>query len=144
MLKVNRFQQFAMNMSIINLVEFREWFWGKFDRWRGKTTKGPTAYARYLGIKQQYVSDWLSGKYTPKSQEHIQLLAEKYPDVYQVLGLRDPLDALPPGFAERLRLAIVEIREAIEQEGVSVDSPRADEIKKSIMDKFGFEYKDTE
>lgn len=132
-----------MKIDIITIV-FREWFWEKYEKFRKGTNNGPTAFARYLGIKQQHVSAWLNGEYTPKSHEHISKLAEKYPDVYLALGLPDPLASLPPEFAQRIRRAVVEIRETIEQEGVKVDSPRAEEIRNSIMAKYGLVRTSTE
>ena len=96
-------------MIILVAEDFRSWFWGKFEEWRRGTTNGPTAFARYLGIAQyQSVSDWLNGRYKPKSQEHIAKIADKFPDVYEILGLEPPaqpdddplLNAINRDFAE--------------------------------------------
>jgi hypothetical protein len=130
-----------MKLHIINLVEFKDWFLEKFVEWRGKTTNGPTAYARYLGIKQQAVNDWLQGKYIPKSHEHITRLAELYPEVYTVLGMEgppDPLTGLPDDFARRVRLAGSRIRNAIEQGEVSPGTPEYDKFVTDTMREFGF------
>jgi hypothetical protein len=133
-------------MNIINFVEFKVWLWGKFEEWRKGTTNGPTAFARYLGIdKQQSVSDWLNGKYKPKSQEHIAKIAEKYPEVYDVLGIdkpSDPFDKLPPS-ARGMRLALEEIKAEIEAEDIPLDSPEAEKIVISIMERYGFRPMDT-
>lgn len=106
-------------------MTFKDWFLEKFVEWRGKTTNGPTAYARYLDIKQQAVNDWLQGKYVPKSHEHISKLAEKYPDIYRVLGMSDPRGNLPPEFSDLFD----RIKSAIEKAGVDPESPEANRFR---------------
>lgn len=121
-------------MNTIRVVDFREWFEEKFYLWRGRSTQGPTAFARYLGITQQYVSAWLAGKYQPKSAEHIAKLADKYPDVYEVLGIESlPLSKIPPDLAGRLRSALSEIANTLAANNIDPDSDEATRVANSIM-----------
>jgi transcriptional regulator with XRE-family HTH domain len=88
-MNVNRFQQLIIKMRIIEFVTFKEWIWEKFYEWRGKTTRGVSEYAKYLEVKQPTVSAWMKGEYGPRG-ENLKKLAEKYPDVYDALGLPVP------------------------------------------------------
>ena len=118
----------------MRIVEFKDWFWEKFDEWRGKTVKGPTDFARYLGIRQQYVSNWLSGKYKPKSLEQIAKIAERFPEVYEVLGVQ------PFGGDLRVRLKSAVSEALILMLDNKID-PNSGEGKKIIADiaaKYGF------
>lgn len=131
------------NLNIIIYVDFKDWFWDKFNEWRGKTTNGPVAFARYLDIKPQYVSSWLSGKYRPRKLEHIAVLAEHYPDVYDVLGMEPPnnqaaFESLPPD----LRAAYLEVQAAL----VGLDPTSAEAVNKviEIMGKYGYKHTRTE
>jgi len=103
---------------------FQEWFWEKFEEWRRGTKNGPTAFARYLGIKQQYVSNWLDGKFKPRGK-NIAKLAEKYPDVYEALGLPMPE---PVDFRERLETALRVALEEIVTKGVDLNSSEGERI----------------
>lgn len=104
-------------MDIINLVnnkasaDFKEWIWEKFEEWRKGSTNGPSAYARYLGVKQQLVSGWLNGDYKPRMESIIKL-AEKYPDVYEVLGMNAPSAIKDPETVEERAERILELLEA--------------------------------
>jgi transcriptional regulator with XRE-family HTH domain len=85
-------------MRIINIVNFGEWIWEKFYEWRGKSTKGVSEFAKHLGVKQPTVSAWMKGEYGPRG-ENLKRIAEKYPDVYAVLGLPMPEQATDPDLA---------------------------------------------
>jgi len=79
----------------MDIVEFKEWFWDKFATWRGKSDKGITEFANFLGVKQPTVSSWTKGPYTPRGK-NLALVAKVYPDVYEVLGLSSPAGAGVP------------------------------------------------
>lgn len=128
-------------------IEFRQWFWEKFEAWRKGTTNGPTAFARYLGVPQQYVTLWLNGKGKPGVKQ-ISKIAEKYPDVYEALGIEPvgpilPAESLPPEFRTRLQSALDEIERTIVQEGLDRESERAEQVAISVMERFGFKYIET-
>ncbi len=123
-------------------MEFKTWFWGKFEEWRRGSTKGPTAYARYLGVKQQLVSAWLNGNFQPRMDSIIKL-AEKYPDIYEVLNVDAPLDlsVLPPDDAASLRAALVEVRSTLH--GQTLSETEARKLSDSIMARHGWYRKAT-
>lgn len=60
---------------------FLEWEKGTGQR------QSYSAFARYLGVKQSTLSQWLTGNYPPNI-EHVRILAEKLgSDIYSVMGL---------------------------------------------------------
>lgn len=129
---------------------FKDWIWAKFEEWRKGTTNGPTAFARFLEIdKQQSVSDWLNGKYKPKSQEHITKIAKKYPDVYEILDIPEPAppplssESLPPEFRSRLESAMRDIANTLEARKIDPASDEAEQVAIEVMERFGFTYKST-
>ena len=121
-----------MESDTIVIVEFRDWLWGKFEEWRRGTTKGPAAFARYLGIKQQQVSAWLNGDYRP-NLDGIAKLAERYPDIYEVLGVPDPLDTWP----EPSRSMAKEIRSVMISLGPPADRPEVVSAINEIVARYG-------
>ncbi len=73
---------------------FSDWITKKYISWRGNKTGSEstvTSYARYIGVPQQVMSDWMKkGGKVPKSGKYINKLAEHYPEIYDVLNLPRP------------------------------------------------------
>lgn len=124
---------------------FKTWFWGKFEEWRKGTVNGPTAFAAYLGVKQQYVSRWLDGKSRPQSLKIIKKLAETYPDVYDILGIEptpeedDLYSQVPPPYRDQLRAAINEITANLIERELLPESPEGKLLAREIFFKHGFD-----
>ncbi len=105
-------------------VMFAEWFNRKYSEWRGDEITqdySVSAFARYLGVNQQNVDDYLKGKSVPRSNKIINRLVEKLgTEVYRALGLkinaRDELiiemNRLPPELYPELISQIRELRAA--------------------------------
>jgi hypothetical protein len=132
------------------MINFKDWFWGKFEEWRKGTTNGPTAYARYLNIKQQAVSSWLDGKYIPKSQQNIYKLGLKYPEIYDLFGFSRSdgeevsFEQWPSDLRQRLLSADREIRERFTEYAITdPESPEALQVVIDVMEQHGFRYTDT-
>lgn len=117
-------------------MEFGKWLNKKFSDWRGETRKGVTDFAAYIGVSHPVMSNWLNGKSKkPPSPENIGKLADKYPDVYDVLGLPRPqaaidvhsiaavLSKLPPGEAERFVAAYLDFSAACKAAGIEKTDP---------------------
>jgi len=70
---------------------FAEWLNQKYKEWRGdEITReySVSAFARYLGITQQNVDDYLKGESVPRQTKIINKLVEKYgAEVYKAIGL---------------------------------------------------------
>ena len=68
---------------------FTKWINEKYLDWRkneyGRDV-GISAYARYLRLKRGTVNKWLDGS-VPDEQETISILAETYPEVYEILNV---------------------------------------------------------
>lgn len=74
---------------------------GKFIAWEKTQTRRQSysAFARYLGVKQASLSQWMNGNYTPTGDNLVKVAAVLGPEVYKVLGLVSPDEShVPPPF----------------------------------------------
>jgi len=132
-------------------MDFSDWITGKYIQWRGPKIGAEStisAYARYIGVSQQVMSDWMKkdGK-IPRSTAHINILAKHYPDVYGILGLEPPapdLDYLPDDFRRRLQSAMSETEAALRERGLTGSDPEAVTITIQIFEKWGFRHTSTD
>jgi len=70
---------------------FQKWFRSKFEAWReGKygVDSSQAAFARYLDINVQSVSEYLEGESTPKHIQTVEKLFRAYgKEIYPLLGI---------------------------------------------------------
>jgi hypothetical protein len=135
------------------VMNFSDWITNKYIKWRGNRVGSEstvTAFADYIGVPQQVISGWMKkGGKTPKSSKYITLLAAKYPEIYEILGIPSPetqeeLEGLPPSFRRRIRSATAEVNRLMEERGLSGEDPEAEELTIQIFEKWGFKYASTE
>lgn len=73
--------------------EFSVWISKKYTEWRGDTIgRGGTvsAYARWVGVAQPLMDDWMKGRKVPTSAQSIGALVGRYgSEVYDVLGINN-------------------------------------------------------
>lgn len=72
---------------------FRDWFREKYDYWReGKYGReaSQSAFARYLGINQKSVNEYLNGKSVPEHETVIEKLRSIYGDQFLIALGRQP------------------------------------------------------
>ena len=71
--------------------QFPEWLKHKYTEWRGDTigrSGTVSAYARWLGVSQPAMSEWMTGNRTPESPKSINALVSKYGmEVYEILRI---------------------------------------------------------
>lgn len=133
----------------MKLMEFSEWISKKYAEWRGDAfgnDRSVSQFAALLGVKQVSLSEWMNGKYAPKSQQHINRIAVYYPDVYEVLGLDPPPDELscvPEPYRSRISAALAEIRRRLLDRSLSPDSPEAESIAIETFKEFGLMWSKT-
>jgi hypothetical protein len=134
-------------------MDFSDWITKKYIDWRGERVGSEstvTAFADFLGVPQPSMSSWMKkGGKTPKSAKYITLLAVKYPEIYDVLGIEPPetqeeLEGLPPAFRRRIRSATAEVNRLMEERGLSGEDPEAEELTIQIFEKWGLKYTSTE
>ena len=69
--------------------QFQTWMTIKYIEWRGNAMgrNGTiSAYARWVGVPQPTMSEWLNGNNVPESPKNIKALVDKYgKEVYEVL-----------------------------------------------------------
>ncbi len=78
--------------KILVMGKFSEWLMDRFVEWEKSQARRQSysAFARYLGVKQASLSQWIIGNYVPTG-ENVKRLAEKLGvEIYDVLGLPRP------------------------------------------------------
>ena len=107
----------------------------KYDDWSQGGKKSENQFAIWLKVSQSSVNSWISGsRGAPKTQDTIERIALRYPEIYKIIGVSDPLGALPPKKRERMRLALREIADNT----VGEDDPNWDSKTKEILERYGF------
>lgn len=74
--------------------EWHGWLFEKFSEWEKSTGRRQTysAFAKYLGVTQPSLSQWLAGNYPPQG-DNLRKIAEKCgTEIYELLGLGVPPD----------------------------------------------------
>ena len=79
-----------MNWFTIDPMEFRIWLTEKYVEWRGDKfghNSSVTAFAEYIGTKQQLMSGWMNGDFAP-AKANIDKLANKLGyEIYDILDI---------------------------------------------------------
>lgn len=125
---------------------FTKWINEKFFEWRGASRRGVTDFAEYVGVSQQTMSLWLNGDRGNRlSPQSIAKLAEKFPDVYEAVGLTGPsrMRYLPSSMRRRLEQAQAQTERCLRERGLTGEDPEAEEIAIRIFERHGFKYTET-
>ena len=129
------------------VVDFSEWINKKYAEWRGESRNSVVNFAEYVGVSQQVMSFWLNGRNKkPPSPQSIAKLADKFPDVYEVVGLPQPpsrLNYLPRTFRRRLERAQAETERIFRERGLTGEMPEAEQVAIEVFEKYGFKYMET-
>jgi transcriptional regulator with XRE-family HTH domain len=121
-------------------MTFAQWLFQKYLDWQKEIGSRQTIeeFARHLKTSQPTVSEWMSGKYKPKSAKQINRLTELYGlEVYDVLNLPRPVsipyDQFPPELKSTITEALAEASAIVTARGLSPDSPETLEIARVIL-----------
>jgi transcriptional regulator with XRE-family HTH domain len=123
---------------------FSKWLTDKYLDWQKASGSRRTLdeYAKLLRVGQSTISEWMNGRYNPRSAKHIDLLRAQYGDeVYDILGLPRPAaepDVLPGAYIEELHAIRNEINAEIKRQNVHPMSPEAEAIGIRIMAAHGW------
>jgi len=72
-------------------MEFSDWIYEQYFKWRGTSRKSLSQYADYLGISHQTLSAWFNRtRLTPSNYAVIVAIAHKHPEIYRKLDLPLP------------------------------------------------------
>lgn len=102
-------------------------------------------FAEYLGVPPTSYSNWINTGITPSARYIDKLAAKLGTEVYDVVGMARPgetipIDHLPTVVQHQLSEFVAELSLALS--GVDPESVEAMEITRSVMDKFGFKFKE--
>lgn len=130
-------------------MKFNDWITKKYIEWRGDAVgnvRTITDFAEWIGVSQSVMSYWMKkdGK-IPRTQKLIYKIADKYPEVYDILGLTSPSffnSKVPSRLMRTLDEALREIGSVIEERNIPIDSPEAEKISKEILERRGFIFKE--
>lgn len=127
-------------------MEFKDWFYDEFIKWRGKTMASVTDFAIYLGYKQPVVSGWLNGRNKPSAKTLPRLANKLGNGIYSVMGLPAPdeLESLPSVFLDPILAARREYTIELSNKGITSDTPEARQIIKDAFDRHGVKFTFTE
>lgn len=133
----------------------RSWFFNKYLEWQKEIgePRDQIEFAKYLGIAQPTLSNYVSGKRKPGKLACQQIYQATHDlTIYDVCGFARPteewapvpLSRLPARIRKRLDTAMTEINATYVSRSISPESPEAESIAIEVMRKHGFKYSDTE
>ncbi|GAP08039.1 predicted transcriptional regulator [Anaerolinea thermolimosa] len=128
---------------------FKDWLAQKFNDWEKTQGRKQSyyAFARYLGVSQANLAQWMEGAALP-SGDDLRTLAELLgAEVYDLLQMDRPdpqlerllggFPALPSSLRERLSVAIWEASQYLKKHGLSAESVEAKKAILEIFARFG-------
>ena len=75
------------------MTTYAEWLEGKFTEWSNtqpRRNRSLTSFAKYLGVGQPSLSQWMAGNYPP-SNDNVERLADKLGyEIYDILEMPRP------------------------------------------------------
>ena len=138
------------DFTIINLMDFQEWFHHRFMEYERQSgfRKTVKEFAEYIGLPQPTISSYLTGINKPGSQKNLEKLAAVFgPEVYEVVGKSstvfhyDPISEAPPEIKSKFSAAMAAANQkfrAAAEAGVVLSESEAEQILVESMAKYGF------
>jgi transcriptional regulator with XRE-family HTH domain len=125
---------------------FTDWFNNKYLEWENKQGRRQTitSFAKYLGIRQPYVSNWLNGKYKPSGTNIVKIANKLGPEIYDFFSEEQKdfslicIDQLPLDIRSHLFFAVTEINESITSSQLDPESSKTAKLVEEIFFKHGF------
>ena len=73
-------------------MEFSDWIRNKFLEWERErgSRQSYSEFARYLGVKQTTLSQWMRGGFEPKGEYVDRLAVHLGTEIYGILGIGEP------------------------------------------------------
>jgi hypothetical protein len=133
------------NIAIIKPMAFSDWINQKYIEWRGTTRGTVTEFAEdYIGVKQSIMSQWMRPNGKKPNAKSIGILAQRYPEVYDILDLPRPridletvFSKLPIAWRENFSKAFLEYNSELSRAGIDTNSPEAREIINQAFERHG-------
>ncbi len=127
----------------------KEWLAQKFRDWEAAKGRKQSyyAFARYLGVSQTDLAQWMDGTGSPEGSDLHALAARLGVDIYDTLALPRPnlnlerlsaaLPHLPAGLRERLTSAAWEASQYLQAHDLPAESVEAKKAVFEIFSRFG-------
>ncbi len=120
---------------------FKAWINKLFFDWRGESRKSVSDFARELKVSQQVMNGWLNYGSIP-SNKNLFTLADKFPEVYDVLGL--PRPDLSPVNSRLLLEASRDLSLSIKEAGIDINSAAFEKLAIEIFSRHGIKLERTD
>ncbi len=89
----------------MNMMEFWEWMTKKYIEWRADSRRTISEFAKYVGVSQPVMSDWMKRDGKKPGAKNVSLIASKLGiEVYDILALPRPQTAVDPQTQELIKL----------------------------------------
>jgi transcriptional regulator with XRE-family HTH domain len=134
------------------MATLKDWLNQKFNEWEKTQERSQSyyAFARYLGVSQSGLSQWMTGSTTPGGEDLLNLASKLGTEIYDVLGLPRPnaeiqrmtvsFASLPADIRQRLTNAVAEADQSLRQAQLRPESPEARQIVLDVFARWGFRY----
>ncbi len=135
----------------MKFTESAKWIEGQYLNWQITQGKRVTLseFAQFLGISKQLLNNFLTGRRKPTYRVALSMAEKLKADkILEILGYTKivPLDQyahLPLDLRERLERAIEETNRALEERGLTGDTPEGRKLTIEIFERHGFRYDTT-
>ena len=120
-----------------NSKRFVNWLQDKYVLWRGSSRASLTAYAEYLDLSPQLLSNWWNGRLTrrPDPRSYNKLVKVYGTEVYEVLGLTLP--GISVSNSEDFFAATKELMKTAKSRGLDPESPAFEDLFSEVFAKHG-------
>lgn len=131
--------------SIMKNPEVAKWFRDKYFEWETKSgrPRSVSDFSEFLGLSQPTGSAYINGTRKPNFETAIricEILSDN--SLLDLLGYSNPeslsLESLSEDLKSRLKSALLEIRETVNEKSLDPESPEAKLISEEVLKKHGF------
>ena len=116
-------------------MEFKDWFYNEYVKWRGDTRKTYSDFAEWLGLPQPRVSRYMNGDDKFPSFQTVQLIGKRLPSIHSYFFAAS--QKVAPELADKIRQIMIEALSECERQNITPTSPEGRVLMDSILSKHG-------
>lgn len=145
---INNLIQYCYHLNVENNL-VTNWFITKYLDWQrsNQALNSMAEFARYLEVGDKALNTWVNGRNNPSYRKAVQI-SQKLNDftLLDLLGYPRPaihsesisLESLSDELRSRLKSALLEIRETVNEKSLDPESSEAKTISEEVLKKHGF------